>query len=301
MENSIDFKKKISNIKKSEVLVLRNVTHFPVYNREFEIPHIVVSLVHSGHARAIYDMHEVSFGKNELTVVMPNHILLPLESSEDYNATLFFLSEDFVKEVKHCILSHDYSKFHTSPSCVITDKQAEKLLKMVDVLEIICGSSPASLPNRHQLLIYMVDVIYEFVNSFRAAQDVSIKHNSRQSALFNKFCDLLAKHYKESREVIFYAEMLDLTPKYFSRVIFETIGVTAGEWIDEYVTAKAKHVLRTRPDLTAQDVGRNIGFADAATFSRYFKRVSGLTPKQYRDGLNVVADAQDTDSLEAEA
>ena len=288
MENTVDFKKKISNIKKSEVIVLRDVANFPVYNREFDNPHLVAAFVHSGSGRVIYDTHEVSFGKNELIVVMPNHILCPLENSEDYNVTLIFLSDEFVQEVKYCILSHDYSKFHTDPSCVLTDSQAVKYMKMVDVIENIAGMSTKQLPNRHQLLIYMSDVLFEFVNSFRVMQDMNISKNSRHSALFNRFCDLLAKHYRESREVIFYANILNLSPKYFSRVIFETVGVTAGDWIDQYVTTKAKHILRTRPDLTAQEVGREIGFKDAATFCRFFKRVSRLTPKQYRDEFDVV-------------
>lgn len=290
METLIDFKKKISNIKKSEIVVMRDVWHFPVYNREFATPHIVVSLVHRGKAKAIYNMREVTFTKNDLTVIMPHHILCPLESSDDYNMTLFFLAEDFVNEVRHCILSHDYNKFYTDPSCTLTDNQVAKFMKTVDVLEMVSGMSTTQLPNRHQLLIYIVDMMFELVNSFRRPQDMKLGSNNRQNALFNEFCNLLAKHYRESREVTYYAALLNLTPKYFSKVIFETVGVTAGDWIDEYVTAKAKHLLHSRPDLTAQEVGREIGFRDAATFCRFFKRVSKLTPKQYRDSLDLLRD-----------
>lgn len=102
--------------------------------------------------------------------------------------------------------------------------------------------------------------------------------------LFNRFCDLVVKHYRESREVQFYADLLNLTPKYLSKVIrIATNGLSPLEWIEQYVTTQAKRLIETRATQTLQETAYLLGFSEPTSFYRYFKRVTGMTAKQYRD------------------
>lgn len=49
--------------------------------------------------------------------------------------------------------------------------------------------------------------------------------------------------------------------------------------------AEAKLLLRTNPDLNIQDISNELNFEDQATFSRFFKRETGMTPSAYRHSL----------------
>ncbi|MBP3755926.1 MAG: hypothetical protein J6I61_01425 [Prevotella sp.] len=81
---------------------------------------------------------------------------------------------------------------------------------------------------------------YEFLNYYRCDQDRQWAEN-RYADTFNCFCDLVVKHYRESREVKYYASLLNLTPKHLSKVIRTvTGGLSPVEWIEQYVTAQAK-------------------------------------------------------------
>ena len=82
----------------------------------------------------------------------------------------------------------------------------------------------------------------------------------------------------------FYANLLHLTPKYLSKVIrAATGGLSPGEWIEQYVTAQAKRLIEIGATPTLQETAYMLGFSEPTSFYRYFKRVTGMTAKQYRD------------------
>jgi len=276
------FEAKVKNINKSEIVVLRDLTKFPVYNKDFALPDMTVGLNLHGNARALYDMHEISFEKNELAVVLPNHLLCPLETSDDYCITLIVISGTFVDEMKHRTLTHDYTKFHLNPSTKLTDEQVAKFMKVVDVIEMVCEMTDEQLPNRHEMLVYLIDVAFELINSFRRNQDTP-REATRNNAIFNNFCDLLSENYAKTREVGFYAKQLGMSPKYFSKIILDTVGVSAGSWIEEYVATQAKQMLRTRFDMNIQQVAFRLGFKEQSDFCRFFKRATGMSPRQFRN------------------
>lgn len=270
------------NSNQSDCIVLRDVDHLPMQGQEFVAKSLVLCINQSGSARLLYDLREMTFSANNVACVMPNHIVQGLETTPDYRVTLVILSEKFVEDLKQRILTHDYRKFHLEPDTYLTTAQAEQVNKWVDLLQTTCELSQEEMPHRHDVLVALMVAAYEFLNVCRRPQDTNLQQTMRNTDLFNQFCNLLAQHYRQSREVNFYAAKLHLTPKYFSKIIFEAIGVTAGKWIDDFVAIKAKQILATRPGLSVQEVSIMLGFSEEAGFCRFFKRVTGMTPKEYR-------------------
>lgn len=275
------FYSNIHSIEKSEVIVKRNVDHFPTYSKDLALSYMTIGINTGGSAKALYDLHEVSFNKNDIAVVMPNHLLSPLYSSSDYKTTIIIVAGSFLKEFKQRTLTRDYHKFHLVPACHLTNPQAEQIKKMIDVIEMVSNKTTDELPNRHETLIYLLDVFFEILHSFRFEQNIN-QQEPREIHIFNQFCDLLAQHHRKEHEVYFYAECAHLTPKYFSSVIQKAVGVSAGEWIDTYLITQIKKVLRTRTELSVQQIAYEFGFNESASFCRFFKRLTGVTPTQYR-------------------
>ena len=108
MEEGRVFEEMYRTIDRDEMAVLRDVNRFPVYGKDVISPCMMVCINHSGVARALYDMQEVVFRPNEIAVVMPNHILRPLESTPDYNVTILVHSPSLCEELKTKRLTHDY-------------------------------------------------------------------------------------------------------------------------------------------------------------------------------------------------
>jgi AraC-like DNA-binding protein len=228
-------------------------------------------------------MQEVVFRPNEIAVVMPNHILRPIESSPDYNVTLLVHSPALCEELKTKRLTHDYHKYHRHPTCLLTDEEMTQYMRAVDLLEHICNTSTQRYPLRHEMIIQLTNVMAEMQNAFRREMDAKILKEDSKYALFNTFCEALALHYREQHEVAFYAEKAHLTTRHFSVVIKEVVGVSASDYIEQYLVTQAKNLLSTRTDLSVQQISDHLGYADSSSFCRFFKRAIGLSPRQFRD------------------
>ncbi len=272
-------------IEKSEMIVLRNMHNFPdsFCVKDIVSPHMFVCIHHSGTARSLYDMQEMEFHPNEITVVMPNHIMHPIKYSADYCVTILVHSAALCEEFKTKRLTRDYHKFHRHPTCRLTDEEMAQYMKAVDVLEHICNSSTQRYPLRHEMLIQLTNVMTEMHNAFRREMDEKMLKEDSKYTVFNEFSNLLAMHYREQHEVAFYAEKAHLTARHFSVLIKEVAGMSASDYIEQYLAAQAQNLLFSRPDLSVQQISYHLGYADSPSFCRFFKRTTGLSPRQFRE------------------
>jgi AraC-like DNA-binding protein len=210
-----------------------------------------------------------------------------MDCSDDFSYAVFFISPKMFEDLRFHSFSHDYEKFNYAPVCSLTDQQSAHLLTIVNQLSIIANHTEEELPHRYQALLAQLAVGYEFLNFYRREQDRQWMKN-RQADIFKRFCDLVVQHYRESREIQYYADLLNLTPKHLSKVIRAAAGISPAEWIEQYVTAQAKRLIKTRATQTLQETAFKLGFSEPTSFYRYFKRITGITAKQYRDSKTVV-------------
>jgi AraC-like DNA-binding protein len=96
-----------------------------------------------------------------------------------------------------------------------------------------------------------------------------------------KFLNLVQTHYREERGLKFYADRLCLTPIHLSRVIKSASHKSANDWIDEHVILEAKALLKST-SMTVQQISEELNFPSQSFFGKYFKRIVGVSPKEYR-------------------
>ena len=154
-------------------------------------------------------------------------------------------------------------------------------MQAVDLLEHICKASTQRYPLRHEMIIQLTNVMSEMHNAFRREMDDKRLKEDNKYAVFNTFCDMLAMHYREQHEVAFYAEKAHLTTRHFSVVIKKVAGLSASDYIEQYLVTQAKNLLSSRPDLSVQQISDHLGYADPPSFCRFFKRHTALTPSAY--------------------
>jgi AraC-like DNA-binding protein len=124
-------------------------------------------------------------------------------------------------------------------------------------------------------LLYEIEFIYE-------KQHVIIKgKQNRKQELNLLFQNLVFRHYKEHRNVRFYADTLFVSPKHLTETIKEVTGRTSGEWIEDAVILEAKVLLRNH-EISIAHVAESIHFPDQSSFGKYFKKHTGLSPSDYR-------------------
>ncbi len=267
-------------IKKRGMLILSNVSDMPLYNEAYISNHLVVSLCHSGYIDAEYDMRKVNYGAKEISVVYPNHAILTRAVSPDYRATLLVLSGGYFEKWKSRMSFYGGRSYHEQPAIHLSESQYVMICSymefMKSVLECDCNAlqGDASLAKVVEMLSYMLGVLRNALGVY-----------NEKVSLYNRFYDCLVRYYKVSRSVSFYAEKMCLSPKYFGTVIRKETGLYVGKCISGYVVMQAKNILNLNRDMNIQQISQMLGFEDQASFSRYFRTETGMSPSEYRQSL----------------
>ena len=107
------------------------------------------------------------------------------------------------------------------------------------------------------------------------------KKKSKNMIVVEQYLKQVETNFKEQRGVEFYANKLCFTPKYLSKLIKESSGRSANEWIDNYVVLEAKALLKST-NKTIQQISDELNFPSQSFFGKYFKRQVGVSPKEYK-------------------
>lgn len=132
----------------------------------------------------------------------------------------------------------------------------------------------------------MTTLFYKICNIYgnkHATEESSV--NTRQEEIFSKFIQLLSTHYKTNHDLQFYADQLCITPKYLSAAIKNISGLSAGEWVSNYLIQEAKVLLKTT-NRSIQGISSDLGFPNQSFFGKYFKHHTGDSPLAYRRHMN---------------
>ena len=109
---------------------------------------------------------------------------------------------------------------------------------------------------------------------------------SRQYVIFEHFIKLLEQHADKHRDVKFYANELDVTPKYLSAVTHVYTGKSAISSIEDFVINKIKSIIQER-SYSIQQICKIMNFSSQSFFGRYFKRITGMSPREYIISINL--------------
>lgn len=108
-----------------------------------------------------------------------------------------------------------------------------------------------------------------------------VKTGDTTARIFLRFQDMVSRHCKQEREVAFYSDKLCITPKYLSEVCRKVSNISASEWISYYMRYELVKMLDDT-SLTLTEISDNLAFASSSHFSRYVKRLLGVSPSEYR-------------------
>jgi AraC family transcriptional regulator, transcriptional activator of pobA len=97
------------------------------------------------------------------------------------------------------------------------------------------------------------------------------------------FRDLLEMNFKTLKTVGGYAELVHFSEKRLTLATTKTLGKSPKTIIDERVMLEAKRIL-LHTNLSIKEIGFDLGFEDPTYFIKYFRKHTGRTPIEFREG-----------------
>ena len=126
-------------------------------------------------------------------------------------------------------------------------------------------------------------LMHHYDRLFHQQADTLAATRSREQTIFDRFIQLVNQHCRQQHQISYYADRMYLTERYLGTVIRQTSGTTAKEWIDRALITQSKVLLR-HSDKSVAQISEDLNFPNPAFFSKYFKRLTAMTPLEYREG-----------------
>jgi AraC-like DNA-binding protein len=149
--------------------------------------------------------------------------------------------------------------------------------------------SPASTAAQPRELIADVQVLLRY-QLYAFAAWLAVVHGQRRiqepqhfRALqrFNRFQKVVDQRFAEWKQLNDYAKHLGCTEKSLARATALAVGMSAKVFISKRVNLEAKRLL-AHSDLPVGVIAEKLGFREATHFSKFFKRETSRTPKEFR-------------------
>ena len=264
-------------IKEEGIVVFNDVRGLPSGDEPFVSPDYVICIGHKGRIKLMYDDIIDYSEQRTVGVIFPDHRLLKVDKTDDYRATLIVVRAALLNDPMLQIINQLRYRYEPHPN-VKLDRHEYKMI--TNVVEGMCEITRLKLPDHQMLMMRLLEFFLRLLSNYRRNKLNEAPADKRVSAHFHND---LAQHFREHRDVSFYAEKACLSSKHFSAVVKQETGQTAAYWIHRQVVAEAKMLLHVRRDLSVQVIADMLGFEEQSTFSRYFRRETGMSPSDFRN------------------
>jgi AraC-like DNA-binding protein len=110
------------------------------------------------------------------------------------------------------------------------------------------------------------------------------KRSLQSGTLYERFLHLVQEHCMKEREVQFYSDKLNITPKYLNYICKVNTRITASEWIQRNAKERVMLLLQNK-NMNISEIADEMEFSSRSFFTRYVKKLLGITPKEYRERI----------------
>lgn len=249
-----------------------------IFEHPFKVDMTAAIICVEGEIRGKMDLKTYHSKAPSMIIIIPDQILEYEYISPDFSGLFIVMSKRFLDSLN---IESPFSIFvavRDNPCISLGSEELEAMQSYYTMMQR--AISVKDHPNRLEIARNLTRAFFYGAGYFfhNIKED---RQKSRHEILVDNFVKLVQAHFKQHRELDFYANKLCLTPKYMSTIIKQTSGKTAGDWIDDYILLEAKALLKST-NMTIQQISDELNFPSQSFFGKYFKRLTGVSPKEYR-------------------
>ena len=243
------------------------------------------TIVLQGWITMLYNGHEVYYTKDDLIIYTPGMVVSVIAISNDYRGICLVTDKDFAFEsptIRDAIRAAYLPVVELSePRLTLAEEDNHHLMELMGIIRRYLLSPDH--PFRSECLRTTYGL---FLLELNAIQERTIRDRrfpKRIEELFFDFLRLVPVHFSEHHDVAFYASQLCITPRYLSQIVREVSGRTVVDYINQMLLMEASYLLQ-QTSLPIVQIADRLHFSEAASFTRFFTRVKGMTPREFRKG-----------------
>ena len=272
-----------------ELVVMENFGSLPQGELTLD-NHGLIIVCTGGMAQFDYDGQQIQLRKNDLYLYMAHSVVCNFMSSPDFNCRQIWFSHSELWNINMYgeVSLADLAYLKQHPKVHLSD---EDVALLDDYFGLLCRRMRDHKPLLYSEIVrslvstMMLEMLCMMRRDKAQREQMAVQDDStpgfHRRRLADRFMRLVEQSDGRIRKVDDFANQLNVTPKYLSTLLKETMNRRPSEVIQLF-TAKAI-VRRLRfTDMTMQEIANDLNFPNASFFGKYVKEHLGMTPLEYR-------------------
>jgi AraC-like DNA-binding protein len=238
-----------------------------------------VILVRRGSATLKINFRQVRQEKDVVVILFPGDVVMVEDVSADFELEYLVYTEDIQNQAFLNLKSFSIDMLR-----VYCSNSSQQIATLTDCLFRLVYASLflGTVQDVRTMAIYQLSAFFTAYHSYLASKGIDTHfYHSRSKELFTQFIHLLNEHCRESRNVAYYAEQMNITTRYLSKVVLECTNASVKNAIDDYVMMQIMRTIQNS-EKSINEIAWEFNFSSLSFFCDYFKRHAGMTPNDYR-------------------
>jgi AraC family transcriptional activator of pobA len=272
-----------------KIFTIRKISDF----NEEEIEHNLMPHLHdfysifwieSGEAIHATEFVEYSL-KADTILFVPPGLKHRMYIDQSVSGTYLLFNEDFIRYNRtNQVPLKEYRLFNNADFKSLITVVPEKREKLRNITQLIF--TELQTPDDYSQDI-VLNLLHLFLLESRRifdlqSQAVKEEPDATPDTTIIRFKQLIEEKFTQEKNVSSYAGMLNINPSCLNELTKRTTGITAGGLIRNRVIDETKKLLYSS-SISGKEIAFQLGFDDPAYFSRFFRKYTGTTLKEFRE------------------
>lgn len=206
----------------------------------------------------------VQLTAHDMLITTPKEVASVSSFSADFEAEGILVDESFAKQAQRYQLNDT------------------KYKSISDIFHFVCDIVRHQHINKIEMIRSMFNVLRLIIDELPYEQCSVSRDLGHKKEVYEVFLHHLYRNYRKERQIRFYADKLNVSTAYLSRLVKEISGSTINEHATSLVYKEICNLL-TQTDMTMGEIADHLNFSDQSAMTNFFKQRSGMTPLAYRN------------------
>jgi len=264
-----------------DLLLTEHINEAPMPTEPRKMNIIIIGLCTQGEIIYKLDTQEQVIKPGDILIVSERHVVDSYRHSPDMQGLCMMMSIHFFHEIIQNIrdVSSLFLFARSHPVMSLEQKEIDTFKAYFNVIKQRLGDKSNHF-HKDLIRTLLLAMFYDLSNIIYRVQN-NDRPRSRAESIFLDFIRMVEKNCRTERRVGWYAQQLSMTPKYLTECVKQISQRTPNEWIENYVSLELRVQLKNS-NKSIKEIANEMHFPDQSLMGKYFKKIVGLTPLQYR-------------------
>jgi len=261
---------------------IETLNHYVLDNTLHQTSFYEIIFIESGTGTFILDENRMLINPRTIIFTSPGQIRR-WEIEEKVSGYTLFFEKDFL----HLFFSDElflyrfqyFHQYSRPTNMQLSEVPFGKCQELLSGIEQEFGQLQNDSNHLIRSLLYQLLVI---LNRFYAGV-YKVQRDTYVHSDFYRFRSLLEKNFLDDRSVEAYTKKLNVSTGFLNRICKQFSGLSAQQMIHYKLISEIKKQLYQNK--SAKEISYEFGFSDPSNFNRFFKKLTSITPQQYRKNI----------------